>query len=111
MPTLRDHVKKTLSTSEPDDREAAQAFGSLLSRARAESARRGPTRWLLVPAFAAACAVLYLFVFRHDGSPSNGRTFSKTPPLPDHGLHLYLRAAGEPDALALRLDLDNAGEP
>jgi hypothetical protein len=111
MPTLRDHTKDTLSATEPDDREAAQSLGSVLSRARADNARRTPAAWLLAPAFVAACALLYVVVFRHDGSRANDQTVSKPPALPDRGLHLYLRRAGEPDALALRLDLDTPGAP
>lgn len=105
MPTLRDHTKNALSASEPSDAEAKEDLDRVLRRARRERPAR-LWRLAVVPAVAAAAVALWLAVGRK--TEPVART---APPPPPGGIHLYLRASGEPEDRAMTLDLDTQGAP
>lgn len=91
MPTLRDHVKETLARTEPDERQARADLQAVMRKAKK------PTRlWLLVPVFAAAAAAIWFFTL-----PKKPTTQARRD-----GIHLYLRASGEPEGNAITLDLE-----
>lgn len=101
MSELRDHTRRALSGTEPSPEEAARALDVALGRTQP---RRGRPRPLAVGLGVAAMALAFVLFGR--------RTTSLSPAAPvasRSGVHLYVRSAGEPEALALRLDLDNQG--
>jgi hypothetical protein len=108
MPTLRDHTKEALKATEPTDQEAASDLRQVLRRAEKKPVAKA---WFYVPALAAAAAATYFVMFR----PQEPVAKRPLPPAASaepvqtartNGMHLYLRSSREPEALAIRLDLD-----
>lgn len=100
MPTLRDHTKKALAETEPDDAEAKKAL-----EAATEAA---PPQRRLAPALiyaAAAAALVFVLFFRKGFHPDTQPIAAPQA----KGVHLYLKAAGEPDSKAMRFDFDTIG--
>ena len=92
MPTLRDHVKDTLSRTEPDERQARADLQAVMRKAKKPS-----RAWLVVPVFAAAAIAVWIVALQKKPPPQEARR---------DGIHLYLRASGEPEGNAITLDLE-----
>ncbi|MBL8606303.1 MAG: hypothetical protein JNL38_03240 [Myxococcales bacterium] len=102
MPTLRDHTREALSSTEPGPREGREELDQILRRSRAER----PLGWklALVPAVAVAAAVVVWIAIGRRPAP-----VARTTP-PPAGIHLYVRSSGEPESSALSLDLATQGD-
>jgi hypothetical protein len=101
MPTLRDHTKKALADTEPDDAEAKKALDAAVEAPP-------PQRRILTPIVYCIVAAALVFVIFLRKDP---RAQTDSPELTQHakGVHLYLKGAGEPDSKAMRFDFDTIG--
>ncbi len=104
MPTLRDHVKEALRAGEPDAPEAKRDLDLILARSRRKPRMRALVVLATTPV-AAAAVVASVLVLRHPpGEPQ------RKPSARASGVHVYVRASNEPEASAIRLDLELEGE-
>lgn len=104
MPSLREHVKKTLGRTEPGEREARDELRTILARSRGEL-----RPWWRAPAIALtvglAVAAAVVFLIRKPAPPAPAPIAAA-----DHDIHLYLHVQGEPLDKALTLDLRTKGK-